>query len=79
MSQKTVEIYSTPTCKYCELAKEFFEDNDIKYTEYNVLDDMTQRHKMIQMSGQKSVPVIRIGDDVLTGFNPYAVKTFLGI
>ena len=40
---KKVEIYSTPTCHYCHMAKDFFKENDIPYTEYDVASDIAKR------------------------------------
>lgn len=73
----TVVIYSTPTCHYCEKAKEFFKENGIKYTEHDVKADLVRRKEMVDKSGQMGVPVILIDDLVVTGFDAYALKTFL--
>jgi glutaredoxin len=40
---KKVEIYSTPVCHYCGLAKEFFKEHNIAYTEYDVASDAEKR------------------------------------
>ncbi|MDP1629382.1 MAG: glutaredoxin family protein, partial [bacterium] len=34
-----VKIYSTPTCSYCHMAKEFFQEYKIEYQEINVAED----------------------------------------
>ena len=72
-----VVIYSTPTCHYCDKAKEFFKENGIQYTEYNVKEDLARRKEMVDKSGQMGVPVILIDDLVVTGFDAFALKTFL--
>lgn len=64
-----IEIYSTPTCHYCNIAKEYFKKNNLEYIEYNVKDDLDKRKEMIEISGQMGVPVIVIKEDVLIGFN----------
>lgn len=74
-----VTIYSTPTCHYCDKAKEFFAANGIKYVEHNVKDDLVRREEMVGLSGQRSVPVITVDKQVVTGFDPYAMKVFLGL
>lgn len=76
MGMKVV-IYSTPTCHFCDKAKEFFKQNGVKFSEINVKEDVVARKKMIEMSGQMGVPVITIDDQVVTGFDAYALKTFL--
>jgi glutaredoxin 3 len=55
---KNVTIYSTPVCKYCAHAKEFFKENNIQYTEHNVAADREQLNHMVEISGQRGVPVI---------------------
>ena len=76
---KNVTIYSTPTCHFCHAAKEFFDENKVTYTDYDVASDMEKRSEMIDMTGQMGVPVIRIGDDVVVGFDEEKVKELLGV
>lgn len=74
---KNVTIYSTPTCHFCHAAKEYFKANDIKYTEHDVASDMEKRTEMIELTGQMGVPVIRIDEDVIVGFDEDKVKELL--
>ncbi len=76
---KTVTIYSTPVCHFCHAAKDFFTENDVKYTEYDVASDAEKRQEMIEMTNQMGVPVIRIGDDVIIGFDEGKIKELLAI
>lgn len=76
---KTVQIYSTPVCHYCQAAKSFFGENNVEYEDYNVAEDAEKRQEMIEMTGQMGVPVIRIGDDVVVGFDEAKVKELLSI
>jgi len=59
--------------------KRFLTDNDIAYTEYDVAADMEKRTEMIDETGQMGVPVIKIGDDTMVGFNEPKVKELLGM
>ncbi|MBU6427225.1 glutaredoxin family protein [Patescibacteria group bacterium] len=77
--QKTVTIYSTPTCVYCNMAKSFFKTNNVDYTEYNVASDMDKRKEMIDKTGQMGVPVIDLGGEIVVGFNEEKLKSSLGI
>jgi len=79
MEQKHVTIYSTPSCQYCNAAKEFFQQNDVEYTDYDVCTDQERRQEMIEKSGQMGVPVIFIGDDMVIGFNEEKLAELLGI
>lgn len=74
-----VSIYSTPVCSYCKMAKEFFKEKNISYTEYNVASDAEKRAEMIERSGQMGVPVIQIGDNIVIGFDQKAISEILEI
>jgi glutaredoxin len=67
---KPVTIYSTATCHFCNLAKEYFKEHDIAYTEYNVGEDRDKLIEMRNLTGQLGVPVIRVNDQVMVGFAP---------
>ena len=62
---KPVTIYSTPSCHFCHLAKDYFTENNVAYTEHDVATDLEKREEMMNMTGQMGVPVIRICDDVV--------------
>ncbi|MFA5889062.1 MAG: glutaredoxin family protein [Candidatus Paceibacterota bacterium] len=76
---KKVTIYSTPTCHYCRLAKEYFDEHKIKYEAYDVAGDMERRREMMEKSGQLGVPVIIIDKDVVVGFDRSRLAQLLGI
>lgn len=77
--EKQVTIYSTPSCHFCHAAKAYFDETGVKYEDHNVLDNMEKRQEMIDMTGQMGVPVIRIGDDVVVGFDQAKIKELLAV
>lgn len=74
-----VEIYTTPTCHFCKATKEFLKEKGVEYTEYDVATDAAKRDEMIQISGQMGVPVIKIGEELIVGFNKNKLSEVLGI
>ena len=58
-----VTIYSTQTCSYCKMAKQFFKDNKIEYTNFDVGEDEKASEEMVKKTEQMSVPVIIIEKD----------------
>ena len=76
---KKVTIYSTPSCHFCHMAKDFFKEKNVTYTEYNVASDMAKRQEMLEKSGQMGVPVIIIENDLIVGFNKPKISELLGI
>ncbi|PIR85246.1 NrdH-redoxin [Candidatus Kaiserbacteria bacterium CG10_big_fil_rev_8_21_14_0_10_45_20] len=77
MDKKDVIIYSTPSCHFCQLSKEFFADNGVEYTNHDVSTDLEKRQEMIDMTGQMGVPVIKIGNDVVIGFDKEKLSELL--
>lgn len=75
----SITIYSTPTCPFCIMAKNFFKKNNIAYTEKNVAADQEAAQEMIKISGQMGVPVIEIGEEIIIGFDEQKIKKILGI
>jgi len=76
---KTVTIYSTPTCHFCKMAKDFFTEKGVEFTGYDVSSDAGKREEMIKMTGQLGVPVIVIGGDIMVGFDRAKIAGKLGI
>lgn len=76
---KKVIIYSTPTCHFCHMAKDFFKEKGVSYAEFDVARDLAKRQEMIQKSGQMGVPVILIGDDLIIGFDKERIASSLGV
>lgn len=74
---KKVSIYTTPTCHFCHMAKDYFQANDISYEEYNVAENIEKRTEMMNLTGQMAVPVIKIDDYVLVGFDQPKVAELL--
>ena len=77
MTGKKVVIYSTPTCPWCKRAKEYFSQKGIPYSEHNVAENKDAAKEMINKSGQMSVPVISIDDEVVAGFNQSKLDSLL--
>jgi len=76
---KTVLIYTTPTCQYCKMAKEFFQAKGVEYSEFDVAADEAKRSEMVEKSGQMGVPVIDIENDIIIGFDEPKLRELLGI
>ncbi len=76
---KKVTIYSTPTCTYCNAAKEFFTANNVPFENIDVSTDVASRQTMVEKSGQMGVPVIFIDEDMVIGFDKPQLSQLLGI
>ena len=76
---KQVIIYSTPTCHFCTLVKEYLKEKGVEYTEHNVAEDLEKRKEMVEKSGQMGVPVVFIGEDMVIGFDQTKIDSLLGL
>ncbi len=73
-----IKIYTTPSCVYCKMAKEYFKANSLEYSEVNVVTDDAAREEMIKKSGQMGVPVIDIDGKIFIGFNKNEISKAVG-
>ena len=69
MEAKKVKIYTTPTCPFCVMAKEWLRLKGIEYEEKDVVEDMDARQELVEASGQMGVPVIMVNGEIMVGFN----------
>ncbi len=78
-----VTIYSTPTCGYCTMAKDFLQEKGVEYEEIDVSVDQQKAQAMVEKTGQMGVPVIIIEKDgqeeVLVGFDQVQLTNLLGL
>jgi glutaredoxin 3 len=74
-----VKVYSTPTCPYCYMVKDFLKQNGIQFEDINVAENHEAAHYMVEKSGQMGVPVIEIAGKFIVGFDREAIKKALGI
>jgi len=59
------------------MAKNWFKENRIKYTEYNVARDMKKADEMVKKSGQMGVPVLDVNGKIIVGFDKKKIETAL--
>ncbi|MFZ5351144.1 MAG: glutaredoxin family protein [Bacillota bacterium] len=73
-----VDIYTSDTCHYCHLAKDFLDKNNVDYTEHSVTKDIEAR-KILMKKGVMSVPYIVIDGDEIQGFDEDFLKQKLNV
>jgi glutaredoxin len=61
------------------MAKDYFKEKNVTFTDFDVATDMTKRKEMVEKSGQMGVPVIVIGEDIIVGFNRPVIDKLLGL
>lgn len=64
-----VIVYSTSTCPYCVMAKDWLKQKKVEFDDVNVGIDQDKAKEMIKKSGQMGVPVIDVDGEVIIGFD----------
>lgn len=65
----SVLIYTTPTCAFCHMAKEYFKSKDIEFDTKDITQDKDAYQEILDKSDQLGTPVIDIDGIVVIGFN----------
>ncbi|MFH1107166.1 MAG: glutaredoxin domain-containing protein [Candidatus Micrarchaeota archaeon] len=79
IKKPAVLLYSTPTCPYCLMAKEFLRTNSVPYSDFDVSTDRGAYDELLKKSGQSGVPIIDVGGTVIIGFDEKALRKALGL
>ena len=77
--KEKVKIYSTPTCHWCHIAKDYLKKHKIEFSDLNVAEDEDARNEMIESTNQMGVPVIDINGTVIIGFDKEKIDELLHI
>lgn len=75
--EPSVKIYSTPTCPFCQRAKLFLKGRGVDFREIDVAADREKAAEMVKLSGQRGVPVIVVGNEVVVGFDQAKLEALL--
>jgi len=81
---KHYTVYSTPTCGYCKLLKQWLDENHIAYEAVDVALDPARGQEMVEKTGQLGVPVSIItfddgAEEIILGFDKFRIGALLGI
>lgn len=77
--QKEVTVFSTPTCPYCVMVKQYLDEKKIKFKDVDVSEDQKAATEMFNKSHNMGVPQLWIGDQVVMGFDPARINEILEI
>lgn len=77
--QPRVIIFTTPTCGYCRMAKQYLRRNKIRFRDVDVSRDQAAARDLVRRSGQMGVPVLDIGGRIIVGFDKPQINQLLDI
>lgn len=73
-----VRVYTTENCPYCRMVQAFLRKHDVAFELVDVGKDREAAREMIELSGQRGVPVTVVGDDVVVGFDAKRLRELFG-
>lgn len=81
---KSVKVFSTPTCPYCQMVKDFLDKHGVKFDIIDVTNNEKAAGELVNISGQMGVPVTVLEKEkeenqVIIGFDEKALKDALKI
>ncbi len=77
VTSKKIKVYSTPTCVFCPMVKDFLKEKGIEFEEIDVSKDEQAFEEMKEKTGQMGVPVILVGDEAVIGFDKKKLSKLL--
>ena len=78
-TQPTVTVYSTPTCGFCHMAMDYFDEKGVKYTEKDITVDNDALQFVLKKVGQAVTPIITVDDTIIVGFDRPKINQTLHI
>lgn len=69
MADKEITIYGAEWCGFCHMAKRYLDDKGVKYRYIDVDKDQAAGQEAVDKSGQRGIPVIDMGGNIIVGFD----------
>lgn len=69
----SVTVYTTNTCPYCVMLKNFLDGQNIPFKEVNVQEDPAQMQYVISKTGQMGVPQTEVNGQWVLGYDPNSI------
>ena len=79
----TITMYTTKTCPYCKMEKDFFDSKGVQYKNIFVDEDQKAAEEMIKLTGQYGVPVTVVErdsqKDIVVGWDKRKLAELAGV
>lgn len=72
-----ITVYTTSTCPYCEMMKNFLKEQGLSFKEVNVQLDQAAANRLVETTGQLGVPQTEINGQWVLGFDPEKVMNLV--
>ena len=74
-----VTVYTSPTCAYCHMLRQYLQDNEVEFEEIDVMQNQEAARQMVEETGQMGVPVTNIDGTYIIGFAKDSIAEKLGL
>jgi glutaredoxin len=75
-TMKEIIVLTTPTCPYCNAAKEYLMQKGYKFTVKDISVD-TEARDLLRNSGIMGVPAFNIGGEMVVGFDKEKIEELI--
>lgn len=72
-----IVVYTTSTCPYCMMMKNFLESKGLPYKEINVQLDPAAAQRLVSTTGQTGVPQTEVNGQWVLGYDPESVMRYV--
>jgi glutaredoxin-like YruB-family protein len=72
-----VVVYSTKSCPWCKKAKDYLDSLKVSYESVDVSSNREAAQEIVEKTRQRGVPVIKVGDRYVVGFDQGAIQSAL--
>lgn len=71
-----ITVYTTNTCPYCTMLKNYLKSVGLSFKEVNVQQDQYAAAKLVEATGQLGVPQTNINGHWVIGFDPESINVY---
>jgi glutaredoxin 3 len=79
MLPHAVTVYTTPTCSWCKVLKDYLHARAVVFEEIDVSADVARARELVEKTGQYGVPVTDIDGETIIGFDRARIDALLGL
>jgi len=72
----SIIMYSSQSCMYCHVAKQFFTKHNLPFTEYDI-DDSLKNREMFAILGGRGTPLLIINKEIIHGYDEGLIRDAL--
>ncbi|WP_332236640.1 glutaredoxin family protein [Sporolactobacillus sp. KGMB 08714] len=72
-----ITVYTTSTCPYCHMMKNFLSKQGLPFKEVNVQLDPAAMQRIVSATGQLGVPQTQVNGQWVVGYDPDRVMRYV--